>query len=90
MSKQLYEEYLLAQEIRDYVKDRAAVEGVAFDLPLDVFFEGVLNNAKIFGVHHDRNWMLGDDQEPFPGYFEGWMQKRCGFSDPAAEVSEPN
>ncbi len=66
----------LAEEIRDYIKDRAAVEKVGFKLPLKLFVEGVIRNAKIFGVHHDGRNMLMDEQEPHPGYFHDWTEKR--------------
>ena len=65
----------LATEIRNYIRDRAKVEGVGFDLTLELFVEGVLNNARIFGVHHNGCWMLCDEQEPSPGYFRDWTSK---------------
>jgi len=59
----------LAKRIMDYIKARAAKEGVGFSLPLSIFEEAVSINAVIFGVHHDGNRMLRDDQEPEPGFF---------------------
>lgn len=64
----------LAKAIRNYIRDRAEVERADFDLTLRLFQECVLLGVSpILGVQHDGERLLGDYQEPKPGYFEGWM-----------------
>lgn len=60
----------LAQQLQTYVQRRAEAEGVGFDLPLEIFETCVLRGAKTFGVVHDGEEMLYDEQEPYPGFFE--------------------
>ena len=60
----------LAENMMEYIKRRAAVEGVGFDLPLSMFQECAEHGINpVFGVHHDGEKMLADDQEPYPGFF---------------------
>lgn len=66
------EQLELAVQLRDYIRDRASVEGVGFDLALSLFIMAVLRGMFVFGVHHDGKRMLRDDQEPYPGYFRDW------------------
>ena len=60
----------LAKQLREYIRRRAEVEGVDFDLSLDFFEQGAAVGAKMFGVVHDGTEMLYDEQEPYPGFFE--------------------
>lgn len=60
----------LAEQLREYVRRRAEVEGVGFDLPIELFEQAVIRRAKTFGVVHDGHEMLFDEQEPHPGFFE--------------------
>ena len=66
-------ELRLAVQLRDYIRDRAAVEGVGFALPLRMFVEVVRCGASAFGVEHDGRQLLRDAQEPYAGYFESWL-----------------
>lgn len=60
----------LAENMMEYIKRRAAQEGVKFDLPLSLFRECAEHGINpVFGVHHDGKRMLRDDQEPYPGFF---------------------
>jgi hypothetical protein len=59
----------LAVQLRDHIKARAKVEGVGFDLPLSMFEQAVALGAKTFGVVHDGQRMIRDEQEPHPGFF---------------------
>ncbi len=60
----------LAVDLMNYIKKRAVVENVKFDLPLSLFHTCVVNRASpVFGVHHDGRRMLRDDQEPYEGFF---------------------
>lgn len=63
----------LAVQLRDYIRDRAAVEGAGFDLSLEFFGFAVLQNYWVFGVYHDGKRLLRDEQEPYPGYFREWI-----------------
>lgn len=65
----------LAQIIHDYIRDRAAVEGVGFSLPFSIFTAAVSRGAKVFGVVHDGQRMLFDEQEPFEGYLQQWLRR---------------
>lgn len=60
----------LAEQLQTYIRRRAKVEGVKFDLPLEIFERAVKAGAKTFGVVHDGEKMLHDEQEPYPGFFE--------------------
>ena len=62
----------LAEQIRNYIRHRAKQEGVEFRLSLSIFEKAVACGAIIFGVHHDGEKMLRDDQEPYPGFFQKW------------------
>lgn len=63
----------LAMQLKEYIKDRAREEGKNFSLELDVFEEAVEKQVKTFGVVHDGHQILYDEQEPFPGYLDGWL-----------------
>ena len=65
----------LAEQIREYIKRRAKVEGVGFELPLEVFQQCVEIGANAFGVSHDGQRMLSDEQEPLDGFFEETKSK---------------
>jgi hypothetical protein len=60
----------LAARLMNYIRKRAAREGVYFDLPVS-FFQKTIDNGIgiIFGVHHDGKVMLFDEQEPEAGFF---------------------
>lgn len=65
----------VAQQIHDYIKDRAAVEGVGFELPVEFFEQSVeLGAMPIFGVEYDENGITVDNQEPEDGYLEQWLE----------------
>lgn len=66
------EQIELAVLLRDYIRDRAAVEQQSFDLPLSLFAMAVLRGMFVFGLHHDGKRLVRDDQEPYPGYFREW------------------
>jgi len=53
-----------------YIKKRAEVEGVGFELEIDTFKECVERCASTFGVKHSKKEMLYDEQEPYEGFFE--------------------
>lgn len=59
----------LAEQIREYIRARAEVEGVEFDLSLE-FFEGLVAICgRVFGVRHNGVEMLYDELGPYPGFF---------------------
>jgi hypothetical protein len=60
----------LERQLFEYIRRRAEVEGAGFDLPIEIFEMAVMRGAKTFGVVHDGNEMLYDEQEPYPGFFE--------------------
>ena len=60
----------LENQLWNYIRRRAEVEGVGFDLPIEIFEMAVMRGAKTFGVVHDGNEMLYDEQEPYPDFFE--------------------
>lgn len=60
----------LGEQLWCYIRLRAQYEGVAFDLPPELFEDAVQAGAAVFGVVHDGEEMLYDDQEPYPGFFE--------------------
>ena len=66
----------LAVELRDYIRDRAAVEGQVFALPLVVFQAAVVLRWWVFGVHHNGRRMIRDERQPHRGYFREWMRSR--------------
>jgi hypothetical protein len=66
-----YKNTSVAIQLREYIKKRAKVEGVGFELPLSIFTEAIkLGASPIFGVHVSNGQLLKDDQEPYPGFFE--------------------
>lgn len=60
----------LACHLFEYIRRRAKAEGVEFDLSLEIFQFAAAETVKAFGVSHDGQQMLSDDQEPYPGFFE--------------------
>lgn len=64
----------LAFLLRDYLRDRAAVEGKEFGLPISFFVEIVELGVMVCGITHDGNQILGDRQEPRPGYLAEWLR----------------
>jgi hypothetical protein len=70
MKENPMESNTLAWQLWTYIQRRAKVEGVAFDLSIDLFRTAVHRGAKTFGVVHDGHEMLYDEQEPYPGFFE--------------------
>jgi hypothetical protein len=63
-------EKCLSVQLRDYIRRRAHVEGVGFDLSLELFEKAVSVGAEVFGIVHDGTRMLYDEQEPYDGFFE--------------------
>jgi hypothetical protein len=59
----------LEWQLYHYIKKRAEVEGVGFELDIDTFKECVERCASTFGVVHNKNEMLYDEQEPYEGFF---------------------
>lgn len=62
--------------IQAYLQDRAALEGVAFELSFDFLLDAYLEHpSHMFGVQLCQccGDIAGDTQEPYPGYFEKWM-----------------
>ncbi len=59
-----------------YLRDRARVEGFGYDLTPDFFISAFRAGTRMmFGICIcDHGMMLGDDQEPYPGYFDAWME----------------
>jgi|TARA_R110000851_G_scaffold90594_1_gene197867 hypothetical protein len=53
-----------------YIKKRAEVEGVGFDLEIDIFQESASRCMSTFGVFHAKGEMLYDEQEPYDGFFQ--------------------
>jgi hypothetical protein len=43
----------LADQLREYIRRRAEIEGVGFDLPIELFEQAVIRRAKTFGVVRD-------------------------------------
>lgn len=78
----------LAVKVRDYVRDRAKVEKMGFDLPVDMFIQAIMLNASMFGVHHDGKEMLWDEQEPHPGYFKEWVKANT-LDEPTSRTWQP-
>ena len=60
----------IEKHLWNYIRRRAEVEGMEFDLPVEVFEMAVMRGAKTFGVVHNGCEMLYDEQEPHPGFFE--------------------
>ena len=61
---------ILALQLYYYIKKRAAVEGVGFDLEIDTFQESASRCMSTFGVFHANGEMLYDEQEPYDGFFQ--------------------
>lgn len=69
----------LAEQLYEYVKQRAAVEGVGFKLTLEYFRGFVLLGANpVFGVEYDEKGMIHDYQEPYPGFFIATREEILG------------
>lgn len=65
----------LAKQLHEYIRDRAEVEGVGYQLDIE-FFDDVLRlGTQFFGVRVQGGKMVSDDQEPWPGYFKAWIDK---------------
>jgi hypothetical protein len=60
----------VAEELCEYMKIRAAVEEMSFNLPFDFFVQAVKYATDVFGVYHDGERLLFDEQEPYEGFFE--------------------
>ncbi len=68
----------LGNRLDAYLRDRARVEGIGYALTPEFFIRAFRGGVRMmFGVDIcDHGEMLGDDQEPYPGYFEAWMEAR--------------
>lgn len=66
----------LGNRLNAYLRDRARVEGVGYELSPEFFISAFHAGARtMFGVCIcDHGEMLADAQEPYPGYFEAWME----------------
>jgi hypothetical protein len=67
----------LADQMHNYVKARAKVEGVAFALDPSVAAFCAATGAGYFGVDHDGEKMLRDIHEPYDGFFASHAQRHC-------------
>jgi len=67
----------LSRLLHEYIRDRAVVEGVAYEFT-PAFFQSALNMgvAEFFGVEVEDGKMISDTQEPKTGYFKQWIEKR--------------
>lgn len=66
-----------------YLRDRADIEGVGYDLTPNFFMSAFRGGARtMFGVEMcDHGELLGDAQEPYPGYFKAWMEAYAIVTD---------
>ena len=75
--KVFVEPTVLAEDLHDYIRDRAKGEGVAFSLSKGFFGAALAHKASpIFGVRIKNGRMVEDNQEPSPGYFAKWVEER--------------
>lgn len=59
-----------------YLTDRAKIEGVPFEVDFDFLLDAYLEGpSHIMGIRLCSccGALDGDDQEPYPGYFEKWF-----------------
>lgn len=59
-----------------YIRDRAKIEGVPFDLSVK-FFRRALEGGvvSLFGVQVEDGEMVCDNQEPREGFMQEWLQR---------------
>jgi hypothetical protein len=69
----------LAEDLDGYMRARADVEGVSYDLGPE-FFTAYLKAgvASFFGIDVDlaNGVLVRDRQEPRPGFFEAWLKSK--------------
>ena len=67
---------LANQNLFLYIKKRAEVEGVAFDLDEEYLEQQFQNGFRqFFGVQVDDEWnMLFDEQEPYENFFSDYLR----------------
>lgn len=72
----------VAKKLDEYLRRRAAVEGVSYELDAAFLAQLVAKMRRsygsgtllAFGVHIDGEQLISDEQEPAPGFFEEWKQ----------------
>lgn len=65
-----------ARRLRAYLKDRALVEKVSFELTQKFFEEAIPLYNSFFGIYLDEKGnLLRDRQEPTKGYLEKWIKE---------------
>jgi len=68
----------VAEQMMDYLIKRAEVEGVPFELPLEVFQKLCQMTNHMFGIEHDGTELICDHQEPYPGFFDKTKREILG------------
>jgi hypothetical protein len=78
---------MLAEDLDGYLRARAAVEGVSYNLNPEIF-TGFMRAgvASYFGVDVDlaTGVLVRDRQEPRPGFFEAWLESKKSQPEEAA------
>lgn len=66
----------LSRKLHAYIRDRAKIEKVSFDLPL-AFFRGAVEHGVVsfFGVRIEDGEMVEDLQEPREGFMAEWLER---------------
>ena len=69
----------LAEDLDGYMRARADVEGVSYDLSPEFFAAFIKAGvASFFGIDVDlaTGVLVRDRQEPRPGFFEAWLKSK--------------
>ena len=78
---------MLAEDLDGYLRARADVEGVSYNLNPEIF-TGFMRAgvASYFGVDVDlaTGVLVRDRHEPRPGFFEAWLESKKSQPDEAA------
>jgi hypothetical protein len=78
---------MLAEDLDRYLRARADVKGVSYDLSPECFTAIIKAGvASYFGVDLDLGTgvLVRDRQEPRPGFFEAWLESKKSQPDEAA------
>ena len=74
----------IATELDEYMRLRAAIEGVAYELDAPWLAQQLEQlrvatgspTVRAFGVYIKDEQLMSDDQEPSPGFFEAWKRSK--------------
>lgn len=69
----------LAMDLHEYIKVRATVENIGYGLTPEIF-DALLGGgvSQFFGVLVQGGQLVGDEQEPWPGFLEAWKNSNSG------------